>query len=210
VSFRTSVHRHEWLSRYLPVCCLVAVALVQIGLVLSKDLSRWKGGGFGMFSTTDTPFARFVRVRLVVGGQAHAVLVPASARELGQRARVLPTQERLDALARRLGAGRWIRDETSLLDPESRDLIRQKLSLVADDQLDHAIEEIDQICRQRVVKMTRTPTFRMLEAGDPLPPGAFEVRPEEIQVELWRYRFDRANQRLVARKMRSVTRSPDR
>jgi hypothetical protein len=58
--------------------------------------------------------------------------------------------------------------------------------------------------------MTRTPTFRMLEAGDPLPPGAFEVRPEEIQVELWRYRFDRANQRLVARKMRSVTRSPDR
>jgi len=194
-----------WLSRYLPVCCLVAVALAQTGLVLSEDLSRWKGGGFGMFSTADTPFARFVRVRLTVGGESHAVAVPPSAREVAQKARVLPTQERLEELTRLLSAGRWVRDDSALLDPESRDLVRQKLTALADERLDDALEEIDQIYRQRVVKMRNAPTFRMLDPGEPPPPGAVEVHPEEIQVELWRYRFDGAQQKLIARKVRSIT-----
>jgi hypothetical protein len=37
----------------LPVALLLAVAGVQVTLTRTSGLSPWKGGGFGMFSTTD-------------------------------------------------------------------------------------------------------------------------------------------------------------
>ena len=41
-----------WRS-WLPVALLLVVAGVQVALVKTEGLSPWKGGGFGMFSTTD-------------------------------------------------------------------------------------------------------------------------------------------------------------
>ncbi len=46
----------EWPDRLrlLPPLCLIGVALVQLGLASAASLSPWLGGGFGMFSTTDS------------------------------------------------------------------------------------------------------------------------------------------------------------
>ena len=44
------------LGRYLPLLpalLLLVVACVQVYLVRTQDLSPWKGGGFGMFSTNN-------------------------------------------------------------------------------------------------------------------------------------------------------------
>ena len=41
-------------------CLLVLVALNQIRLAHTSWLSPWKGGGFGMFSSTDDPGQRFI------------------------------------------------------------------------------------------------------------------------------------------------------
>ena len=46
----------------LPVTLLVAVAGVQVMLATTAGLSAWKGGGFGMFSTTDDGGRRYVRI----------------------------------------------------------------------------------------------------------------------------------------------------
>ena len=48
-------HRH-----YLPVVLLLLISTAQIYFAKAKDLSPWKGGGFGMFSTIDTPDSRAV------------------------------------------------------------------------------------------------------------------------------------------------------
>ena len=40
-------------SRLLPPLLLTVVALLQIVLARTADLTAWKGGGFGMFSTLD-------------------------------------------------------------------------------------------------------------------------------------------------------------
>lgn len=37
---------------------LLAIAMAQVVLARSRDLSPWKGGGFGMFSTVDRPQTR--------------------------------------------------------------------------------------------------------------------------------------------------------
>ena len=42
------VRKFVW--RRLPIILLVSIAILQINLAHSIELSPWKGGGFGMFS----------------------------------------------------------------------------------------------------------------------------------------------------------------
>jgi len=194
--------RYKALLPYLPVSLLVLVALAQMVLVLEKDLTRWKGGGFGMFSTADTPFARFLRIYIVVAGDEYAVPVPASLRDVAQAARVLPTQARLDDLADRLARGKWVRDDTALLDTDSRDTIRHQLLTMTDVQVDDVVDQIDQLCRQRASRARAVLLLRMMGPNDLRPAAATLIEPEEIRVELWRYRFDDESKQLSAWKMR--------
>ena len=50
---------HSWRSA-VPAALLVTVALGQIVLARTVDLSPWKGGGFGMFATLDGTASRYV------------------------------------------------------------------------------------------------------------------------------------------------------
>ena len=47
---------------FVPILLMV-VALRQITLVFTIDLTPWKGGGFGMFSSIDRPSNRVIEVR---------------------------------------------------------------------------------------------------------------------------------------------------
>lgn len=51
-----------------PVAVLVVVALLQMTLAHTVGLSPWKGGGFGMFSTVDSPDYRMVIVTVRLQG----------------------------------------------------------------------------------------------------------------------------------------------
>lgn len=43
-----------------PVAIMCLVAAVQVYLATAHHLSPWKGGGFGMFASTDDPGSRFI------------------------------------------------------------------------------------------------------------------------------------------------------
>jgi hypothetical protein len=88
----------RWL-RHLPVALLVATALVQIGLARHAGLSPWLGGGFGMFSTTDTWSRRHLHLRARSPGVWREIDVPADAGPLLRRTLALPTRTHLRALA---------------------------------------------------------------------------------------------------------------
>ena len=83
---------------------MLTVAAAQVRLVETAQLSPWKGGGFGMFASTDGGSSRRVRVYLVDEGVEQSV-TPASPalRRLAQRAGILPTRTRLEKLARAVG-----------------------------------------------------------------------------------------------------------
>jgi hypothetical protein len=80
----------------------VGLALAQAALVLGQDLSAWKGGGFGMFSTLDHEGWRAVRLFVEEPGAARPRRVPLepALRREARRARVLPDEASLRALAR--------------------------------------------------------------------------------------------------------------
>ena len=88
--------------RWLPPALLVAVALNQIWLSRSTDLTPWCGGGFGMFSTNDGRFTRHLHAWALGPGLRFELYPPDEFAERVQAAVALPSEARLRALARDL------------------------------------------------------------------------------------------------------------
>jgi hypothetical protein len=86
----------------LPVVLLLVVALAQVTLVYTAGLSPWKGGGFGMFSTTDDGGRRQVRVFVSAPERSEEIAISPSLEDAARRAAVLPTDGGLTRLARRV------------------------------------------------------------------------------------------------------------
>ena len=90
-----------WRAR-LPVALLIAVAGVQVMLAATAGLSPWKGGGFGMFSTTDDGGRRYVRIFVTAPERSEEISIAPSLEDAARRAAVLPRDAQLSYLARRV------------------------------------------------------------------------------------------------------------
>ena len=90
----------------LPVALLCLVALGQVWLTRTASLTPWKGGGFGMFSTTDRGDcgARPIRVKVSGPEGTREIDVPAGLSLEARRASVLPTEANLARLGRAVAA----------------------------------------------------------------------------------------------------------
>ena len=86
----------------VPVALLLAVACVQVTLARTAGLSPWKGGGFGMFSTTDDSGRRRVRVFVSAAARSEEIAIAPSLEDAAARAAVLPSDGALSRLARRV------------------------------------------------------------------------------------------------------------
>ena len=82
-----------------PSALLVAIAVGQFALAWRADLSPWKGGGFGMFSTLDAPGFRDVRIVVHAPGRSETLTIAPSQDDVAARAATLPTNARLWRLA---------------------------------------------------------------------------------------------------------------
>ena len=86
----------------LPVALLLAVACAQVTLARTVGLSPWKGGGFGMFSTTDDAGRRHVRVFVSAPERSEEIAISPSLEDAAARAAVLPGDGEFARLARRV------------------------------------------------------------------------------------------------------------
>ena len=84
----------------LPVALLVARGGTQVTLARTAGLSPWKGGGFGMFSTTDDAGRRHVRVFVSAPERSEEIAIAPSLEDAARRAAVLPADAELSRLAR--------------------------------------------------------------------------------------------------------------
>ena len=83
----------------IPPALLVAVALNQLRLVHTDDLDPWKGGGFGMFSTSEGSSARHTHVFISESGREFEFDLPDDLEETEDRVLVLPSEAWLAAFA---------------------------------------------------------------------------------------------------------------
>ena len=96
----TDMKRARLVSLVAPTL-LVLVASLAVYRVQAHDQSTWSGVGFGMFATIDNETTRQIRAELVIGGERRPVPVPPELEEAAFAVAVVPTPERLEALARR-------------------------------------------------------------------------------------------------------------
>ena len=87
-------------AEVVPAALLVAVACGQLALARTANLTPWKGGGFGMFSTLDHGAFRRLTVVVDAPHRSETLEMPASLEELSARAVNFPA----DWLLRRLAA----------------------------------------------------------------------------------------------------------
>ena len=88
--------------RLLPCLLLVLVAVVQLWLAHTADLTPWSGGGFGMFSTLDSRGGRHLHAYAIRPGIRRELVIPYALQEMESRVLALPSDANLRRLAREL------------------------------------------------------------------------------------------------------------
>jgi hypothetical protein len=83
---------------------LVLVAVTQIALSRTVELSAWKGGGFGMFATLDHGAYRGVDIRVEAPDRSEMLHVPPSLEVAAARAVACPVDWLLRDLAEGVAA----------------------------------------------------------------------------------------------------------
>lgn len=183
---------------------LCAVACLQIFLAMTKSLSPWKGGGFGMFSTVDSPDARFLRIYLINGGEETAVVLPDSLKMMGREVQTIPTPALLSKLAQQLAQGSWA--PYRMTDPVRGYQNTQKQSDDADgDNLSGFGSAEDVVKTLPDGQLVFPKLLRMREKGEPGIKSDEAVAFQRVRVEVWKYTLDVHSSDLKATKYLEAT-----
>ena len=188
----------SWLAPGL----LVLVACIQLALVRTHDLTAWKGGGFGMFSTLDSPVARTLRVVLLTTEGEALVLFPSV--EV-RRARLLnmPDTELLTDLAAQTVREDWLvytRDQLVEIESELSEEIRRQLARTERDRREALAEDSTAALPEPYPRLVAFSRARRLVRFEDV--GAEVVG---ARAEVWRFRFDTDEDRLHAEVVNSAT-----
>lgn len=182
------------LNLAFPSLLLVLVAAVQIYRAHAYSQSSWKGGGFGMFATADSPQARFLRC-VIVGedGKEYRVRLPGRLQSAAVKARIVPTEENVRDLAEDALRLDWVREDYLAVEPlESPDDTGGGVA-GGEAQPGSGPGRID----------PSSLTYRALGKSEPRPPKELMLRVKKVRVEVWRSRLDPASMKVEAVMLRS-------
>ena len=84
----------------LPAALLLTIALTQMTLARTADLSPWKGGGFGMFASVDGLPFRWVRLYVSAPARSEELALPPSLEDQAHRVVTWPHRRAIEGLAR--------------------------------------------------------------------------------------------------------------
>lgn len=174
--FLSDEQRERFLPRIVPAC-LTVIALLQIVLAHTADLSPWKGGGFGMFSVTDAPTMRTVSIECIdSAGAACRVYIDFEGEDSGseaarqiRRLQSLPTRARLQRLADTLAGSEFV--------PVTLDRV--------------ALERRLEVSLEFLTDWQKEVPLYRLTAGPRSPLSADEpVSLQAVRIQAWRIVFD--------------------
>ena len=178
---------------------LCAVAAMQFGYARFATLSPWKGGGFGMFSTVDSPGARFLRIYLLTDQGEIPIQVPERWRASERELRTTGSETVASELARALADGTWIRLRLASATQHYQSMNRPP-SAAATDTTDQETGDVIDLGKLNLV--------RMLKPRESPAKGDVVVSVDSVRVEVWKYQFDKSTTTLHAAKFMDISASP--
>jgi hypothetical protein len=156
-----------------------------------------------MFSTVDSPAARFLRIHLDTGQGGIAVLVPDHLRKQAQELRTTGSEALAGRIARSLAEGTWVRLRLLSAVQYYRGLLRRSatsgLSHELTAELGHLGPPDD-----AVVELPEHQFVRMLRPEESPDAKDAVLEVEGVRVELWRYHFDPSAMSLYAKRLVQV------
>lgn len=175
---------------------LVVIASVQIYRAQVYGQSPWKGGGFGMFSSVDSPGSRFLRCYLLTEHGQIPVYLPRRYSAALRRIRTAPRVEHLEELAQQLAIASWVpfdhhRRVLGLVedDPDTRSgggLGLQSPAL--DEEVLPVGPPVDLTEADTSGDRYLSPWYRLKGRHEPAPEHPLDL--DGVRVELWRFDFD--------------------
>jgi hypothetical protein len=180
--------------RYGAVCLLLAIAGHQIHQARAHNLTPWKGGGFGMFSTVESGGSRIVRTFLVAVGddgleRRLAVDLPPEMSPVLLLLRQAPEQLQADGVATMMASRPWAQSE--LVDLDREDALALLTRTPEDPE--HA-RELARLTSQPRAWMPGLASSEAFGAGKP-------IRFDYAEVEVWQMTYD-PKARALASKLR--------
>ena len=131
----------SFIERWSVVLIALGVAIHQFVATETTALSPWKGGGFGMFASTDSPGTRFVRAEgITTDGQRIRIdAFDGLERNIKRRWRSRPLEAQLESLADDLMQREFVRTNLRSVAAISKlqrevPLLGETLKLTADDK----------------------------------------------------------------------------
>jgi hypothetical protein len=192
----TGYHRdrtQQIIERGLPAAILVLVALLQIYLTQTANLSPWKGGGFGMFGALDAPGMRIIQAEALDqdGNSIQLDVYSALDDRTIRRIRTLPRQSDLEQIAPQFVA------QSVVPTTVERQAIYEKLQLENPDLLGDQNLPPDRITNlpDLPTHPLAQPLYRLKTMYDPDVPAAVKT-VKAIRLQWWRLRFDHVQHRL--------------
>ncbi len=175
---------------WIPSVLLVVVAICETTASHHGNLTPWKGGGFGMFSTYDSVDARFPKAYLLTDHGEIPVLVPERLSRDRQIAQTWPDNSRLDQLAEKMTQLYWLRGHGVWAGLESKEL-RAKYP-----------EYLTLTNRPRQVFSSVKPELYGKEYD--------QIPVRGVRIEMWRVRMDPSGTILQSELWMSATKSTPR
>ena len=162
-----------------------------------------------MFSTVDSPRARFLRINLLTNGRAVPVMIPGWLSSEARRVRTMPHSDELRQLADSVAEGRWV--PYRLLSPMYS---YRMLSSTGPDSLDHHERvqrnhslgnEVATPEQTDILDLTHLNILRMLKSEEVATNQIAGILPDSVSVEVWQYGFNSPGLALRARRVLAVT-----
>lgn len=181
------------LAPFVAPAVLSIVACLQLWTAATTDLSPWKGGGFGMFSTAESPSSRIIRVYFVTGATKLPVQVPERYRRLAAQIRTMPNQPDVERLALTLSAQSWA---AYTIVPTQAQYYRRRQEYFAapPPSIDTAASRKLRYAAELNELFGQMQWVRMVKGGEK---SADLLEFKAIEVECLQMTFDRARGRLV-------------
>ncbi|MHC4379077.1 MAG: hypothetical protein ACYS26_20960 [Planctomycetota bacterium] len=206
---RAQRKRARFAQRYLVLGLAMFVAGRHAVLVTTEDLTPWKGGGFGMFSTIDAGASRILRVELTdeKGGRWKAT-VPSDLAPAKSLIRRLPSEKLMGDLVAELGRRVWLPPSYRSKDSRiaSGDLLNVMDTIqeagndaqLLEAQLEKGVPDLAPEAAESMIPMARA-----WGKGKGVPRRVLRV--SEVKLTVLRENYDQETGRLTLEELRSAT-----
>jgi hypothetical protein len=183
---------------------LCGIALAQLLFAHFSSLSPWKGGGFGMFSTVDSPGARFLRIYLVTPQGNLPVTIPDTLKDKEVELRTLATQQLADEFAMALAKGTWVKLRMASAVPYYLQLLKVNAQDSAQDRLMADLATNSQYVNNEIT-FDKFNFVRMLKYDESPDTINTKIDLNSVRIEIWKYSFNKDSVSLLAKKFIQAT-----